>query len=288
AAALQPGCNLQAPFANTIPRDPIFGGSNAGACSVDQDQLKTAMAAAAASSEVTGIDVGPALTKLQAILAPDACNGGAGTCFSNADSGASGAMGGFPATGGLAEDLLLEYGDGKPMSDVGWGRATAADIAAVMPLHERVYAMLRANPYVASRRGAPMARVVLGALAGKPVGGGPQSGPDLKLMVLSGHDTNIALMADVFDLGWTLPGEPDGTAPSTALAFELWSDGAHDYVRPVIYFETMDQLRTLKPARAEQLPLAFKDCASGPQASCPLDTVTQRVEALLPPGCGEL
>ncbi|HXQ15665.1 MAG TPA: histidine-type phosphatase, partial [Caulobacteraceae bacterium] len=47
AAALQPGCNLQAPFANTIPRDPIFGGSNAGACSVDQDQLKTAMAAAA-------------------------------------------------------------------------------------------------------------------------------------------------------------------------------------------------------------------------------------------------
>ena len=107
-------------------------------------------------------------------------------------------------------------------------------------------------------------------------------------MTLSGHDTNIALMAGVFGLSWTLPGEPDGTAPSTALAFELWSDGAHDYVRPVIYYETMDQLRTLKPARAERLPLAFKDCASGPNGSCPLEAITQRVEALLPQGCGEL
>jgi 4-phytase / acid phosphatase len=288
AAALQPGCNLQAPFANTLPRDPIFGGSDAGACRTDQDQLKAAMAAVATSPGVTAIDVGPATAKLQAIFAPDACKGGAGTCFNNADGGASGPAAVFPATGGLAEDLLLEYGDGKPMGDVGWGRATAADIAAVMPLHERVYAMLRANPYVASRRGAPMARIVLDALAGKPVTGGPQSGPQLKLMVLSGHDTNIALMADIFGLTWTLPGEPDGTAPSTALAFELWSDGAHDYVRPVIYFETMDQLRTLKPARAEQLALAFNDCTSGPKGSCPLEVITQRIEGLLPPGCGEL
>jgi 4-phytase/acid phosphatase len=286
AAALQPGCNLEAPFANTIPRDPIFGGTDAGACHLDQDKLHAAMAVAAADPALAAIDVGPALEKLQAIFAPDACKGGAGTCFTSADNGA--AAGGFPAAGSLAEDLLLEYGDGKPMSDVGWGRATAADIAAVMPLHERVYAMMRANPDIASHRGAPMARIILGALAGKPVGGGPQSGPDLKLMVLSGHDTNIALTADIFGLSWTLPGEPDGTAPSTALAFELWSDGAHDYVRPVIYYETMDQLRTLKPSRAESLPLSFKDCASGPQGSCPLDAITQRVEALLPAGCGEL
>jgi 4-phytase/acid phosphatase len=92
----------------------------------------------------------------------------------------------------------------------------------------------------------------------------------------------------VFGLRWTLPGEPDGTAPSSALAFELWSDGAHQYVRPVIYFATMDQLRTLQPARAQSLPLAFPDCASGPKGSCPVEAIAKRVEALLPPGCGEL
>jgi 4-phytase/acid phosphatase len=289
AEALQPGCGLKAPYADTHPRDPIFGGSDAGACRLDADQLKAAMASAAANPAVTGIDVGPAMRKLQAIFAPGACKGGAGICFTSADNAASGAQGTvFPAAGGLAEDLLLEYGDGKPMSEVGWGRASAADIAAVMPLHERGYAALRANPYAFGHRGAPMARVILAALAGKPAAGGPQSGPDLKMLTLSGHDTNIALMGAVFGVSWTLPGEPDGTAPSTALAFELWSDGAHRYVRPVIYYETMDQLRTLSPARAKALPLAFRDCASGPKGGCPLETITTRVEALLPLGCGEL
>jgi 4-phytase / acid phosphatase len=287
AEALQPGCGLKAPYADVHPRDPIFAGSDAGACSFDADLMKAAMATAAASPIVTSIDVGPATARLQAIFAPDACKGGAGTCFGSTDGPPlPGSV--FPAAGGLAEDLLLEYGDGKPMSDVGWGRASAADIAAVMPLHERVYALLRANPYAYGRRGAPMARVILDALAGKPVPGGPQSGPELKLLTLSGHDTNIALMGDVFGLHWTLAGEPDGTAPSTALAFELWSDGVHQYVRPVIYYATMDQLRTLQPSRAQILPLQFPDCASGPNGSCLVDEVTKRVDAVLPPGCGEL
>ncbi|HLY78719.1 MAG TPA: histidine-type phosphatase, partial [Caulobacteraceae bacterium] len=289
AEALQPGCGLKAAWVDEHPRDPIFGGSDGGACRIDADLLKAAMASAAVDPAVTRIEVGPALAKMQAIYAPDACKGGAGTCFTPADNAASGPQGGvFPAAGGLAEDLLLEYADGKPMSDVGWGRASAADIAAVMALHERGYAVLRANPVVLGHRGAPMARVILAALVGKPVGGGPQSGPDLKLLTLSGHDTNIALMAGLFGLTWTLPGEPDGTAPSSALAFELWSDGAHQYVRPAIYYETMDQLRSLTPARAEKLALSFKDCASGPKGGCPVERITQRVEALLPPGCGEL
>jgi 4-phytase/acid phosphatase len=284
AEALQPGCGLKAAYADVHPRDPIFGGSDAGSCHVDADQLKATMATAAADPTVTSIDLGPAVAKMQAIYAPDACNGGAGICFATA-----GPQGGvLSATSGLSEDLLLEYGDGKPMSEVGWGRASAADIATVMAIHERGYALLRANPYLLGHRGAPMARVILAALAGKPAVGGPQSGPDLKLLTLSGHDTNIAMMAGVFGLTWTLPGEPDGTAPSTALAFELWSDGAHQYVRPVIYYETMDQLRSLTPARAEKLALSFKDCASGPKSSCPVEQITARVEALLPAGCGEL
>ena len=87
------------------------------------------MATAAADPAVTGIDIGPATARLQAIYAPDACKGGAGTCFTAADAAPGAQAGVFPAAGGLAEDLLLEYGDGKPMGDVGWGRASAADIA---------------------------------------------------------------------------------------------------------------------------------------------------------------
>src|SRR5580704_4263506 len=106
AEALQPGCGVKAAYADVHPRDPIFGGADSGACRMDADKLRAAQAAAAADPAVASIPIAPATDRLQAIFAPDACKGGAGTCFSNADT-ASGSV--FPAAGGLVEDLLLEY-----------------------------------------------------------------------------------------------------------------------------------------------------------------------------------
>lgn len=285
AAALAPGCGVKAGWTESKPRDPIFGGPATNECRVSPSDAAEAMRQAAAGPAGSA-PIDDAVARMQTIFAPKACSGGAGTCFSAAaeKTSAMGAMSGpFPQAAGLAEDLLLEYADGKPMREVGWGRASAADIAAVMPIHERAFAIVRAASALAADRGAPMVHVILGALAGSPVDGGPRSGATTKLLVLAGHDTNLVLMASVFGLAWTLPDEPDSTAPSTALAFELWSDGGKAYVRPVIYYETLDQLRTLRPARARTLPLAFKDCASGPMGSCPLETLRQRALAALPP-----
>jgi 4-phytase/acid phosphatase len=285
AEALQPGCGLRAGWTEERPRDPIFGGS--ATCKLDPEKAKAEQASALAGP-AGRIETTAALARLQAILAPKACEGGAGTCFARTGGGAAypGAMMSvFPPAAGLAEDLLLEYADGKPMKDVGWGRASAADIAAVMPIHERAFAIIRSERGLSAHMGAPMARVILGALAARPVAGGPQSGPALKLLGLAGHDTNLVLMASVFGLEWRLPDEPDSTAPSAALEFELWRDGGKDYVRPVIYYETLTQLRTLTPDRARAMPLTFADCASGPMGSCPLETVRARVEALLPANC---
>jgi len=285
AEALQPGCGLKAGWTEEKPRDPIFGGS--AECKLDPDKIRAEQLAALAGP-AGHIETTAAMARLQAILAPKACAGGGGTCFTRDGGGAAyaGTMSSvFPAAAGLAEDLLLEYADGKPTSEVGWGRASAADIAAAMPIHERAFALLRNEPGVSANRGAEMARVILGALAGQPVAGGPRSGPSLRLLGLAGHDTNLVLMASVFDLDWRLPDEPDATAPSTALAFELWRDGDKAYVRPVIYYETLEQLRRLAPARARALPLTFPDCASGPMGSCPMETVRERVEARLPPDC---
>ena len=220
--------------------------------------------------------------KLQDIIAPTACQGGPGMCFAGSpDSG-----GIFPNTAGFAEDILLEYAEGMAMSDVGWGRASRADIDLVMALHEAAFGRIRDNVYASSRRGAQMTRVILAALQGQPIGGGPRTGPDLKLLGLAGHDTNLVLMASTFGLTWNLPDQPDSTAPATALAFELWRDGSHRYVRAVLFYEPLDQLRSLKPDVAEVVPLAFADCRSGPMGSCPLEAVKGRVEKLIPPDCG--
>ena len=66
-----------------------------------------------------------------------ACQGGAGTCLAGANASLAspaGPKGQGPmfVASSLAEDLLLEYAEGMPAADVGWGRAGGeAGIAAV-------------------------------------------------------------------------------------------------------------------------------------------------------------
>jgi len=289
AAALEPGCALAAGSAPPAPRDPIFAGTDAGACKADPAVGRAALAASAVAVRAGKTrELEAATDRLQAILAPDACHGGAGTCLKTQDQTPGASPVPFPPTAALAEDLYLEYVDDKPMSDVGWGRASAADVDEVMRIHEIAFQTIWGDLYLDERRGAPMARLVLAALAGEPVTGGPTAGPGLKVLALAGHDSNLSWMGALFGLDWTLPEQPESTAPSTVLELELWEDHGQRYVRPVLFYETLDQMRTLRPGSARRLELRFKDCASGPEASCPLQTLRERALAQLPPGCGDM
>jgi 4-phytase/acid phosphatase len=295
ADALSPGCRVKAAWAPSGPRDPIFDGDiGAPACRADPKAAADAFAATIWPEGVDTPATESALKRLRAILAPDGCAGVPGACFTGRDRLVAGAgwpriEGPLTTTASLSEDLLLEYAEGMPRAEVGWGRAgSAADIVAVMPLHERYFELYHGDGYLAARLGAPMGRLILAALAGETRAGSLNFGPKTRVLALAGHDSNLALMGGLFGLAWTLPGEPDSTAPATALAFELWRDRATGarFVRPVIYYETLDQLRTLTPAAARRLVLKFAGCASGPMGTCRLDDLRRRTLALIPPGCG--
>jgi 4-phytase/acid phosphatase len=296
ADALAPGCDVKAGYAPPDPRDPIFGGSSEVACAQDPAAGRAAILDIAGPAGLDNEASRLALLRLQAILAPDACKGGKGLCLSGDNTvidSAYGPRGQGPMYIGasLAEDLLLEYAEGMPASEVGWGRAgTAEAIAAIMPVHERMFGFIRHNAYLGGRMGAPMAHVVLQAMTGatRPPTGEAPFGPDTKVVVLSGHDTNIALMGAVFGLDWTLPGQPDVTSPAETLAFELWRDPASGkgYVKAVVYYETLDQLRNLTPADAQHVDLSFANCADSQDGGCSVDELSRKVEALIPAGCG--
>ena len=297
AEALAPGCGVRAAWAPPDPRDPIFSGAASPACQTDLAQARNSILSRAGPTGLSTPATDRALARLQSILAPMACSGGPGTCFRGDHAVVAGGYAGARVTGPIAEtsslveDLLLEYVEGMPAKDVGWGRAASpAAIAAVMPLHERQFELTVRNPYLAGRRGALMARLIVAALAGEanPTGQGPQAGPATRLLALSGHDSNLAYMGAVFGLDWALPGQPEATAPGTTLAFEVWRDPASGarYVKPVAYYDTLTQMRALTPARAQRLPLTFNGCASGPNGSCPLPRLRQRMEAIVPPRCG--
>lgn len=297
ADALAPACGVTARHGPETEIDPVFEAANTGVCPVDPDQ---ALAALKARTDDGGAIVRPteakALAALQAIVAPDGCRATAGFCLLGETGFASGKKG-VKLTGplgigpSLAEDLLLEYVQGLPKSQVGWGAAgDATAIAGVMPVHERSADLLRQTPYLALHNGAVMAMTVLDLLQGQAPSSrhAPSLSPTARLVVLAGHDTNLSNMAGTFDLAWTLPNQPDVTAPDTVLAFELWRDHGVKTVRAVVYSQSLEQLRSARRLDSNHpagvTPVAIPGCADAPGV-CRLQTLVKLVTQRLPADC---
>jgi 4-phytase/acid phosphatase len=275
-------------FAAAGTVDPLFDGLADSACKLDPSQ---AVRAVQAQAPLTTPAVDAGLARLQQIVAPTACTGGAGACLTGPSSVSPGGrevkLAGPLATGAtLAENLLLEYQDGLPMTQVGWGRMSPADLATVMPVHDRAADLTRATPYIAVRRAGAISRLILAVLNDRALAtAAPTVDPGRRLVVLVGHDTNLSNLAGAFGLRWSLPGQPDATAPGVALAFERWRDSAGgEQVKVRVFYQTPDEVRSLSPD-VESLSVTPDAC--GPSdAACALAPFTARIEAAIPAGCG--
>jgi 4-phytase/acid phosphatase len=298
ASALAPGCAVASAHGPDGARDPLFDAAGTGVCPIDAEQaLATLSAQTHNGADLVRTQDRNALSALQTVIAPDGCAVGRGPCLRDPSAFASGKSG-VKLTGALAmastwsENLLLEYAEGFPLDQVGWGRAGSPKaLAAVLPAHNRAAALMRQTPYLAAHNGAVMARTVLDLLDGEAPADphAPPLSPEARLTVIAGHDTNLSNLAGVFSLNWTLPDQPDATAPDTVLAFELWRDGATRIVRIVVYSQSLAQLRdasALDGANAPGVTLVTSpDCVGDPTGVCRLETLESKVRARLPPEC---
>jgi 4-phytase/acid phosphatase len=298
ANALEPGCGLVSAHGPDGARDPLFDAVATGVCPVDGTQALAALAAETQNAaDVTRPEDRKALDALQVIVAPDGCTNGRGPCLNGPTAFAPGKAG-VKLAGPLAlastwsENLLLEYAEGLPLDRVGWGRAgSPTALAAILPAHDRAAALMRQTPYLAAHNGAVLARTVLDLLEGQAPADphAPPLSPMAKVIVIAGHDTNLSNLAGVFDLGWTLPNQPDATAPDTVLAFEVWRDGATRTVRIVAYSQSLAQLRdasALDVANPAGItPVVDPVCSDQPGGVCRLETLEALVRARLPAEC---
>ncbi|MVO79491.1 histidine-type phosphatase [Sphingomonas sp. MAH-20] len=144
-----------------------------------------------------------------------------------------------------SQTLLLEYLEGMPMKDVGWGRVSRAQIEQLLRFHPLKFRYSNRPDYVARAAAAPIAKEIVMALSG-----------NTKLTLLAGHDTNIADLGGYLKLHWKVPSYPaDDVPPGSALGFELVRDRKGDrYVRAFYRAQTMDQLRTLTPLTGKSAP----------------------------------
>jgi 4-phytase/acid phosphatase len=291
AAGLAPGCSFTAQHAETR-RDPLF--HPGGMCPLDARVAQAqVMARANGNLNALGPRYERARQALQAVLRPGvrACGGSGASCsMVDGRNRLTIAHGKLKLTGplevgaSLSENLLLEYTDGFPSSEVGWGRAASPErLAQILPLH-------------GASGGTPLAHLMLLLLEERPAAGAfgaaPPVPPAARLVVLAGHDTNLSNVGSILGLDWTLPDEPDSTAPDTALALELWRNArdGRQYVRAVVLYQTLDQLRAeAMGARAHPqvpaahaLPVTFPGCTS---SRCPLSVVRARTESRMSHKC---
>jgi 4-phytase/acid phosphatase len=294
-AGMFPGCEYQARYAPLTAPDPIFSPPDSKLCPPDPAAEQAAILAEAGGTlAALRPSYAGALDALQRLLDPNACkpNRISGACLADAPDrleikGKGVRIEGALADGStLSEALFLSYAEGQP-------GLSAADVAAIMPLHEIFARILRRPTDSAAQAEGPLVRALLAALADGSVPALDPAAPAptaARYVTFLGHDVDLSHLAALLGVDWTLPGEPDKTAPGTALAFELWqAPDTPPYVRLRLYYMTLDQLRGLTPidaaAGANRLDLPIPGCDDGPDGTCGIARLSGLLTAKLDAAC---
>ncbi|HTW67740.1 MAG TPA: histidine-type phosphatase [Bryobacteraceae bacterium] len=197
------------------------------------------------------------------------------------------------------DPFVMEYTDGLPDAQVGWGQLTTGSINQTFRLYDLLLDLEFRTPYLASVQSSNLAshivRSMMQASSGSGIWGA-LANPSTKVIALIASNTNIVGLAGLFHLDWLLPGyEADVSAPSGALVFELrqsQSSGAY-IVRTVYIAQTMDQLRNQTAftlaAPPPSAPVFIPGCSvDNATFDCPLTTFIGIANQVIDPHSADL
>jgi 4-phytase / acid phosphatase len=159
----------------------------------------------------------------------------------------------------ITENILLEYTNGLPMDQVGWGRVDLATLKQLMDLHNAASDLTRRTSYLATVQASNALVHILATLqqaaTGKEVPGALGKLAD-HAVVLTGHDTNLTNIAGMLNLNWVIDGRRDDTPPGGALIFELRQRPESSTYEVITYYtaQTLEQMRNLTPLTLDNPP----------------------------------
>ena len=199
------------------------------------------------------------------------------------DTGLAGLAGGLDNAGTAAENLLLEYADGKPV--VGWGRADGGTILDVMQLHalksrieHETYENARAE---GSNLLAHMIATIDQASSGR-ANPGTRVPASARFAVIVGHDSSLAKLAGMLHLSWIASGYLfNDTPPGGALVFELYApQQGEPFVRLFFTAQSLDEMRAGRGTHPLRVPVYIPGC---PSSDCPISTFDRITHDALEP-----
>jgi 4-phytase / acid phosphatase len=179
----------------------------------------------------------------------------------------------------FAENLQLEYLEGMPDSQVGWGSVNKQSMISLMALHAFSSDIVQRTPAIARAQAGNLLSQITSTLdqaeEHKPIPAAIGAPKD-KIVFLVGHDTNISNVAALLDAHWLVDGyQRDDAAPGGALVFELWQrPGRPDALRVYYTVQTLEQMRNTRPLSLEAPPakaVVFLPGCSKPEDGAPCD-----------------
>ncbi len=288
AEGLMPGCTVEVQARPEGTNDPLFSYHP-----VTPPAGDAALAAAAISGRIGG-DANnlteawrPQLAALDRILAGcgkvPATNASRTSIFDvpaslfvGSDGRSAALRGPVQTASSLSENLLLEFAEGMTGVNLGWGCLDEPALREVLQLHSAEEDIAAHTWPIARMRASNLLDHILRAMeqsaSGQAVAGASGKKGD-RLLILSGHDTNIANVAGALGLDWIEDGRRNDTPPGGALLFELWRErrSGQRFVRVYYNAQTLDQMRQTQPLSAAnppvQAPLFIPGC-SGADLSC--------------------
>ncbi|GGA49361.1 histidine-type phosphatase [Dyella nitratireducens] len=176
--------------------------------------------------------------------------------------------------GTLSENLMLEYVQGMPPAQVGWGRADASAVAQMITLHNDAFAFSAKVPDAAAARGGNMLAHIAATL--RAAAHAKSDLPTLasrhqRSIILVGHDTDLASAAGLLQLDWHNATQTDDYPPAGALIYQLVERDGQYTVRLFVAQPTLAALRNgnVEHSTAEVVtPLRLPACDR--QLECPL------------------
>lgn len=274
ADALAPGCNLPVEHNPAGQADPLFEPLRAGATAFDATKAVAAITAYTGGVNALTARHASTIRVLDRVLGcglPAGCSTpGPATLKPSADGRGIDFTGPIRATSGTAQVILLQYAEGMPMRDVGFGRADAATIRRLGALHAALFDVFTRAPYMAAHQAGPVGDHMLRTLAAP-------TGPQLEVLV--GHDTNVTALAAALGGDLIAPGFAlNDAAPGGALVLTRRRDARGSYVTLSYRVQPLDAIRK-GTATVIDRRIAIPGCTK----RCPLDQFDKLLRAKLAP-----
>jgi len=177
----------------------------------------------------------------------------------------------------MTENFLLEYAEGMDTAQVGWGLVDAQKLRSLLALHVAQEDLgARTEPVARAQASNLLFHLLRSAeqAATEHSAAGALTRIDDRLLILSGHDTNLANIAGALHLNWIIDGRRDDTPPGGALVFELWQKEGAAEVRTYYVAQTLEQMRHATPltlsAPPDRVPVFLPACGRA-DGSCSLE-----------------